>query len=238
MKGADPAAIVNKAAGYVALFAAASGANAKIPKADANKITEFMKTVLRPDAIRQTHEVKTYTTKTGRTRKVRRIKRLSKVTSTWMGTMAVALVMKLYYHGATSKGGKYYERYIRTMMSGGPKAMKNASEFYRVVRAFAGMRRGSAGYLRSGMYPAIKAFASKRTGIDKFDPERVYPGDASVAVKGTRRSVASMTNYAKEINRFAPNALKQAEKQVAAQYEGWVREGLVKAGVKAGFKKA
>ena len=47
MKGKDPAAVVNKAAGYVALFAAAGGANAKIPKADADKITAFMKLGIR-----------------------------------------------------------------------------------------------------------------------------------------------------------------------------------------------
>ena len=241
LKGKDPASIVNKAAGYVALFAAARGANQKIPVAEAEVITVNMLRKLTTS--RRTHETRiSVSKKTGKVRRSRRIRRPSKVVDMFLGTFAAAMVAKILKNGSPRGHSKYYERMIQATVAGSPsKSMSASSGFYKAVKQYAGMRRGAAGYLRSGMFPAIKAFAPKggsSSAKPLNDPLRKAPGDASVAINGRSITRADMTNYAKGISKVAPDALKKAERQVIKMYEGWVREALDKAAVAQGFKKA
>lgn len=236
MKGADPIKTVNKAAGYVASFAAARGANAKIPVANPARIEALMRTVIASSSRRFANRV-SISKKTGRVRKTRRLVRVSKVASEWKGTLAAAIVARINYKGST-RGSKRYERTIRAALSANDKGKAATSgAFYRLVGRFVRMRAKSAGYLRSGLFPAMKKF--KQAAAQQSDPTsknfKVPPGDAMAATRTGARIKATMEDYARGVDIVAPNALRQAEQQVADLFTKWIREDVAKAARTAGF---
>ena len=238
LKGADPVKTVNKAAGYVASFASARGANAKIPMANPARIDSLMRTLVSQSSRRFENRI-SVSKKTGKVRKIRRLRKVSKIASEWKGTLAAAIVSAINYKGARTKSRRY-ERMVKTALGSGKGNVAATGAFYRTVARFVKMRKNSAGYLRSGLLPGIKIF--KRAAIGGRDSQlnqfKFPPGDASAATQTGSRIVASMSDYATGIDMIAPNALKKAEREVVALFEKWIREDLDKAATAQGFKKA
>jgi hypothetical protein len=215
-RGRNPERLVMKAAGYVASFA-----YGKIPVADAAKILAELK---RP----VTNSSKLYRrNKSGRRVRVKRGRNAQE----WAGTLAAVLVASIHTWGNRNKTSRrLMENALKRIGAPGTRRGLSAAAFYAAVKAFAGTRKGSAGYLRSGMIPAMRLYAASKGARSAFK----HPPGRAMLTTGSTRITARTENIAAGIDKVAPNVLRTAEREVAVIFEEWLREAHEEAARKTG----
>jgi len=226
MKKGDPAALVNKAAQYVTSFAAATGTNAKIPIADPAKIESTLRRIVHPLTQRKSRAI-------GKGKR-KKINRAAAVQNEWRGTLASVIIASILA-GKQGKIGRRYVKLAQKLTKGKNDKGATANQFYRIVAKFVRLKQNSVGLHRAGLLPAIKAFRAK-AGDAAMRRFKAPPGSATAAERGSSKIIATITDSARAITEIAPNALRQAESEVARRFTKWIEEDLLKCAKAEGFK--
>ena len=227
LKGADPRKTVNKAAGYIASFAVASGTAGKIPIANAAQILVNLRAQVNRSS--KLFVTRTSTSKTGRVRRTRRrVRRTSAMANEWRGTLAAVIVASINYGGARKLSNAYHKMVRKGLAGSASRKAATAAQFYRLVARFAKKRATSAGFLRSGLFPALRHFKAQVLDAARMRGFKFPPGTASL-VQSETKITAAMEDAAPGISKMAPDALRRSEHQVAELFQKWLREDLAQA---------